>query len=93
MTTTTIDVRNNAAASRYETTIEGHLAEIVYVLHGNLISLTHTKVPPALEGRGIASQMAKFALDDAQAKGYQVKPVCPFIKGYIEKYPEYQPLL
>jgi predicted GNAT family acetyltransferase len=91
--TTTIEVRNNTAASRYEITIEGHLAESVYTLHGNVISFTHTKVPAELEGRGIASQMAKFALDNAQAKGYQVKPVCPFVKGYIEKHPEYQALL
>ncbi|WP_218668773.1 N-acetyltransferase [Rodentibacter rarus] len=34
--------------------------------------------------------MVKYVLDDAIAKGLKIKPVCPVVKGYIEKHPEYQ---
>ena len=51
------------------------------------------EVPRALEGRGIASKMAKFVLDEAQAQQLSIVPLCPFVRGYIEKHPEYQPLV
>ncbi|HEX5689943.1 MAG TPA: GNAT family N-acetyltransferase [Roseiflexaceae bacterium] len=50
-------------------------------------------MPAALEGHGIASKMAKFALDEAQAEGLTIVPQCPFVRGYIERHPEYQSLV
>ena len=88
-----IEVRNNAAENRYEVTIDGQLSMIEYQLHNNRITFTHTGVPPALGGQGIASKIAKFALEDSRAKGYQVRPLCPFVVKYIERHPEYQSLV
>lgn len=53
----------------------------------------HTGVPPELEGRGIAGQLAKFALDDARARGLRVVARCPYVAAYIERNPEYAELL
>ena len=89
----TIEVQNNTQDNQYEVKINGHLAKIEYILRKNRITFTHTEVPSELEGQGIASKMAHFALDDAQAKGYSVNPLCPFVKGYIERHPEYQSLV
>lgn len=88
-----LEIHDNAAASRYETTVEGRLAFAEYMLTGANITFTHTEVPVELEGRGIASQLARFALDDARARGLAVIPLCPFIKAYIARHPEYQPLV
>lgn len=55
----------------------------------NGIAYLHTEVPPELGGRGIASYLIKYILDYAQEQHLKVKPVCPFVKAYIDKHPEY----
>jgi predicted GNAT family acetyltransferase len=89
----TVTVRNNAAAQRYEAKIGDEMGLIAYQINGDIIIFTHTEVPEALEGHGIASQMARFALDDAQARGLNVIPQCPFVAGYIQRHPEYEHLV
>lgn len=87
------EVRDNPAESRYETLVEGHLGMIEYELAGDTIALTHTEVDPALEGRGVAKAMAKFALEDARRRGLKVRPDCRFVAAYIKRHPEYRPLV
>ena len=87
------EVRNNAAASRYELEVDGQLAIAEYRLRPGRISFTHTEVPDALEGRGIGKRLVKAALDDARAQGLKVVPICPFVKHYIDTHPEEQDLL
>lgn len=83
-------VIDNTESSRFEIREEGHIAFEDYELFEGGIAYTHTEVPPALAGRGIASFLIKYILDDAVAKGLKVKPVCPMVKAYIDKHPEYQ---
>jgi predicted GNAT family acetyltransferase len=89
----TVVVSNNATAQRYEAQIGDQLGLMEYHMSGDIITFTHTEVPEALEGHGLASQMARFALDDAQARGLKVVPQCPFVAGYIQRHPEYEPLV
>ena len=83
-------VIDNPAQHRFEIHVDGHTAFEDYALFDGGIAYLHTEVPPALAGRGIASFLIKYILDDAAAKGLKVKPVCPFVRAYIEKHPEYQ---
>src|SRR5260370_166538 len=87
-----IIVTNNEAAQQYEARVDGLLSLVAYRLHGDRIVFTHTEVPAALEGRGIASVLARTALADASARQLQVVPLCPFVRAYIERHPEYQSL-
>jgi predicted GNAT family acetyltransferase len=48
----------------------------------------HTEVEPAFEGRGIASRLARRALDDARQRGLQVVPACSFFRVYLRRHPE-----
>jgi hypothetical protein len=86
----TIEVIHNPAASRFEVQLDGEIAMVEYMLHGSNISFTHTEVPPAHEGKGIANQMAQTALNYARDHQLRVNAVCPFIKLYIQRHPEYQ---
>jgi hypothetical protein len=54
---------------------------------------THTVVLPAFEGRGVGSALARGALDDVRASGRTLVAQCPFIRGYIERQPEYADLV
>jgi predicted GNAT family acetyltransferase len=88
-----IEVTNNAAEEQYQARIDGHLALIQYEMRGDTIVYLHTEVPPELEGRGIASALAKAALEDAQARGLTVIPLCPFVSTYLRRHHEYLPLV
>jgi predicted GNAT family acetyltransferase len=58
-----------------------------------VLLLTHTEVPPALEGRGIAAALVKAALDWARAEGLRVRPLCSYVVAYMRRHPETQDLL
>lgn len=88
-----LPIRNNEAENRFETQVEGHLAEAQYRREGDRIIFTHTLVPDALSGRGIAGQLAQSALTTARDQGLTVVPLCPYIAGYIKRHPEFRPLV
>lgn len=88
-----IQVRDNPDKNRIEAEVEGRLAVIEYRRNKQRIYYLHTKVPEELEGQGIASQMARFALELAREQGLKVSPHCPFVAAYIKRHPEYQSLV
>ena len=92
---TDVTVTDNPAESRYEAHVDGALAGFAeYQLTDELIVFTHTEVDSAFEGKGVASAVARHALDDVRAAGARkVMPLCPFIKAWIEKHPDYKPLV
>ena len=83
------DIRNNAEARRYELPVDGEVAVVMYNLSGQNLMITETLVPPALEGRGLASGLAKHVIGDARNRGLLILPVCPFFAGYLQKHPEH----
>ncbi|WP_343518203.1 GNAT family N-acetyltransferase [Sphingomonas sp.] len=87
------DVTDNHDRSRYELKVDGHTAFAAYTIDGNIITFTHTVVPPALEGRGIASRLILHALTDVRERGLRVIAQCPFVAAYIRKHPEWAELL
>lgn len=88
-----VDVVNNEAAQRFEVTIDGQVAVSEYRLSNGQIIFTHTEVPEALEGQGIAGQLVKVGLEHARENGLRVVPMCPFVTSYIRRHPEYQSLV
>ncbi len=78
---------------KFVTIISEHKGVVEYLQVANRIIFTHTEVDVALEGKGIASQLAKHVLEYAKEKGYEVMPLCPYIAGYISRHPEYKPLV
>ena len=88
-----IEIVHEPSAQRFVAVVEGEECVIDYRLSGNTMTITHTGVPASLGGRGIASQLARFAFDEAKAKGWKVVPACSYVSAWIEKHPEYQELL
>ncbi len=88
-----LKVEDNQSKNRFEANIEGQIAIITYEKQGNTLKLIHTEVPETLKGKGIASQMVKKVLNSIQNSGYKMDPVCPFIKSYVEKHPEWKSIL
>jgi len=89
-----VAVRDNPEELRYELVVDGEVAgEIRYRRSPDRIVLVHTEVSPSLEGQGLASRLVAGALDDIRARGLRVVPICPFVRAYIGRHPEYNDLV
>jgi uncharacterized protein len=85
---TTGSVRDNKARSRFELDVEGGPAFANYRLTPQAVIITHTETPPALRGRGVASELVKGALALIRADGHKVIAGCGFVVDYLRKHPE-----
>ncbi len=89
-----IEVRNNLERRRFEIEIDGLFAFAEYLLvRDERIILTHTEVPPALEGNGLAAKLAEYAFAYARERRLNIMPLCPYMAGYMKRHPEYHDLL
>ena len=84
---------NNEATKQYEFHIDGFIPRIVYQKSGDKIYLIHTEVPLELGGKGIGNQLVKKVLEDIQKRGLKLIPLCPFVKKYLQRHPEWESLV
>ncbi|SEF78697.1 hypothetical protein SAMN04489712_10233 [Thermomonospora echinospora] len=88
------EISDNTGQSRYEIRVDGRLAGFAqYRQRNGAVVFTHTEVDDEYEGQGVGSALVRGALDDVRSRGAQVVPLCPFVKSYIERHPEYQDLV
>jgi predicted GNAT family acetyltransferase len=87
-------VVDNPAALRYELWTDEVLAGwIQYTRAGDVVTLVHTDVDPAFEGRGLGSVLVAGTLDDVRSRGKRIRPLCPFVAAYLRRHPEYADLI
>ena len=83
-----MNVSRNAAQNQFETIVDGQTAVAVYELEGAQMTITHVLVPESIAGQGVASALAKFAIQTARAENLKIVPQCPFMAAYFERHPE-----
>jgi hypothetical protein len=83
-------IHHDLAAHQFVTDVDGNRAHLDYTLDGGVMTITHTKVPPAIGGRGIAGELMAAALDTARAAGWTVNPACSYAKAYMANHPDKQ---
>jgi len=81
------------AVSRFEVELEGLVSVIDYRVEGQRLLLPSVRVPPALEGRGIAAALTRAALDWAREQSMTVVPICPYVVAWLKRHPEYNDVL
>lgn len=84
----------NPDKKRFELTVDGHTAIIDTILsNDNVMFLTHTEVPTALEGQGIGKKLVEFALNHIETNGFKLAPLCPFVAAYLKRHTEWARIL
>lgn len=83
-----MDVTDNRDEHRFELPTDASPAIAAYGLDGDTITFTHTIVPEAAEGHGVASQLISAALADVRKRGLKVVPQCAFVRAYLAKHPD-----
>ena len=93
-TTERIEVTDVPDRERYEVAVDDELAGFtVYRMRPGLVAFVHTEVDEHFQGRGLASRLIRFALDDAGRRGLEVLPFCPFVLAFIEGHREFEGLV
>jgi uncharacterized protein len=87
---TNYEVTHNQADHRFEVSLGKEKAELIYMIKSGLFIMLHTEVPPQFEGRGIAGQLAKSAMDFARDNDYKLRSYCSYTTRYMERHPEYK---
>jgi uncharacterized protein len=79
---------------RYEARIDDvPVGFAAYLRKGNLLVFTHTEVDSEHEGHGVASALAREALDDVRRRGLKALLRCPFLSEWVTHHPEYDDVL
>ena len=85
-----IEVTNNRKAHRLEVKLDGEEAAAEYRVTRGGIVFSHTVVPEAFRGRGVASAIVREGLKFAEELKLKVIPLCSFFAGYIARHPEFE---
>ncbi|WP_345781323.1 GNAT family N-acetyltransferase [Pseudoxanthomonas sp.] len=69
------------------------MAVLDYQLRDGRLLITHTGVPEALRGQGIAAALTHAAMGYARAQGFKVVPACAYAAAFVRRHPEYATLV
>ena len=86
----TINITDNTQELRFETPVGDSFAFISYRWEHGKLALMHTEVPEEAEGKGIASELAKFAFEQAKHQQRKVLVFCPYVSAWLNHHPEYR---
>ena len=63
-----------------------------YQLMPGRVVFTHTGVPRALQGQGLAARLVEAGLHWARAQGLKVVPACSYVAVFLQRHPEWHDL-
>jgi uncharacterized protein len=87
-------VRDNPEDSRYEIRDGDRVLGLAaYERRGDTTVFTHTEVDPDAGQDGLGSTLVRAALDDVRGRGGSVVAQCSFVRGWIERHPDYADLV
>ena len=87
-----IEIVHDLASHRFTAVVDGQLCVVDYHVANSVMTITHTGVPEAVGGRGIAAELMKAAMEAAAAAGWKVVPACSYAAAFMRKFPEFEPL-
>ena len=79
-------ISHDQGAMRFTTEVDGHSAELDYTVANDVMTIAHTRVPPAIGGRGIAAELMRAALKVAAERGWSINPACSYAAAYMRKH-------
>lgn len=84
-----VNIAHDMARNCFQTSVDGQTAALEYRRDDPVVEMTRVVVPPPIEGRGIAGELTKAALDWARSEQLQVVPTCPYVAGWMQRHPDY----
>ena len=96
MAEVTITHEDRGDSGRYvaEVADSEHSGHLDWVARGEGVrAATHTLVPPAIGGRGVAAKLVEAMVADARAEGFKIDPRCSYVEVMFRRHKEWADLL
>lgn len=85
---------NDEEHAVYEAVVgDTEVGGITYSLTGGRIVLISAFVSPEFRNQGFATEMIRQVLDDVRAQGKRATIICPIVRTFIDKHPQYEALV
>ena len=78
-------IEHHPETARFEAALDGAQGRLDYRLGHGVMTILHTEVDAALEGRGVAGALVEAALAHARANGLKVNPLCSYASSYMQR--------
>jgi uncharacterized protein len=88
-----LDITHDRVNTVFLAKVDGSECELDYRLDGKTMTITHTGVPDAVAGRGIANLLTRKAVEVAAHNGWKVHPACSYAVRWFERNTEFRNLL
>lgn len=79
------NIRHEPERNRFVVEVDGEQCVVNYQRDGGILRVLSTRVPRAVEGRGIAAALTEQVLQFAADEGLQVDPVCSYTAAYLRR--------
>lgn len=84
------ELTHNRKKSRFEVRLDEGLAGFAhYKLRNGVATFDHTEISPEFGGRGLGSTVVRYALEQAVAEGWKIRPTCPFVVAYLKRHHDF----
>ena len=88
------EVIHEPERDRFTVTADGVAAGFAqYRERPGVVSFVHTEIDPVQQGKGLASRLIAYALEDARDRELAVLPHCSFVREYLSEHPEFTALV
>jgi predicted GNAT family acetyltransferase len=79
-------ISHDQSARRFTTEVDGFRGELDYIVAGRVMTITHTRVPREIGGRGVAAGLMSAALQVAAEHDWSIDPACSYAAAYMRKH-------
>lgn len=80
------DLKDNAAAGRFEILEGGHVVFADYRRAEGRLYIDHVETPVALRCAGAAGRLMAAIADQARQEGLTIVPVCPYARNWLHRH-------
>lgn len=71
----------------------GDWARMDYYLEGRVMTITSTRIPESMRGKGYGNVMMECILPLLEARQWQLIPRCSYVAHYLQRHSRWQHLL
>ena len=92
MTEIQITREDNGNKGRYVARVAGKEGEgelTLSTISADTVIADHTEVPSSMRGAGVAAALVERLVSDAREQGFQIVPLCPYVRAQTVKHPDW----
>jgi uncharacterized protein len=86
-------MKDNLEKSRFELSIENHIAYANYRLNEKTLIIDYVFAPEELRGTGAAGKLMEEIAQKARVENLKITPICGYAAVWMKKHKEYHDLL